>query len=124
VAFLTPIFLENPTQAMHRETIVIEAKGFVRDPNTGEEKKIEFTFNLPSDINRALGVAATKEFIRIAIQSGFEPLRIDEMSAISTMKWTPDSFDDTQRELAKQRVIKSMNNGVPKVADKSLFASK
>ena len=72
--------------------MLITAKGFIKDPKTGEEKEITLHTGLHGQVDRAMAEVTVKELVQQAKLYGCDPLRIEGFTAENHTEWRPDHF--------------------------------
>ena len=74
--------------------MLIEARGFVKDPETGGEKEIKVLAGLHGAVDTSLAKVTVGALIAEAKKRGCIALRIEGLTATTETEWRPDHFPD------------------------------
>ena len=76
----------------------IEARGFIKDPKTGEEREVKVLGGLHGAVDTALAKAAIRALFTEAGKHNCIPVRIEGLTATTETEWRPDHFPDLLNE--------------------------
>ena len=77
--------------------MLIEAKGIVRNPNTGKEEEVTVQCGLHGAVDTALAKATVNALIATAKRRGYIPVRVEGLTATTETEWRPDHFPDLMK---------------------------